>query len=227
MFPVLVFSDVWAQADALLNGLVQTVWISAVAILLGVVIGTLCAIARTSRSRVLSILAGAYVEAIRNTPFLVQLFLVFFGLPGIGLRISAVTAGLIALTVNLGAYSAEIIRAGIEATHKSQIEAGASLGLTRRDILVHVVLLPALERVWPALSSQFVLTMLASSILSQISVEELTSAGALIDSRTYRSMEIYIVLAGLYLGLTVLFRLSFNLVGKLLFARRRAVVVRR
>ncbi|MGL4285349.1 MAG: amino acid ABC transporter permease [Phreatobacter sp.] len=227
MFPVLVFSDVWAQADALLDGLLQTVWISAVAILLGVVIGTLCAIALTGRSRILSALARAYVEAIRNTPFLVQLFLVFFGLPGIGLRISAVSAGLIALTVNLGAYSAEIIRAGIEATHKSQIEAGASLGLTRRDILVHVVLLPALERVWPALSSQFVLTMLASSILSQISVEELTSAGALIDSRTYRSMEIYIVLAGLYLGLTFLFRLSFGLIGKLLFARRRAVTVRR
>ncbi len=225
--PSLVFSDVWAQFDTLLSGLLQTVWISAVAIVLGVVIGVLCAVARSARSRLLRVLAAGYVEGMRNTPFIVQLFLVFFGLPGLGIQITAIQAGLIALTLNLGAYSAEIIRAGIEATHRSQIEAGAALGLRRRDILLHVVLLPALERVWPALSSQFVLTMLASSILSQISVEELSSAGALIDSRTYRSMEVYIILAGFYLGLTMLFRLSFDLAGRFLFPRRRAVAVRR
>lgn len=227
MAPVLVFADVWAQFDALLNGLFQTVWISAAAIAIGAAIGVLCAVARSGRNRILRLLAVAYVESIRNTPFLVQLFLVFFGLPGLGVRISAVEAGLIALILNLGAYSTEIVRAGIEATHPSQIEAGAALGLRRRDILLHVVLFPALERVWPALSSQFVLTMLASSILSQISVEELTSVGALIDSRTYRSMEVYIVLACLYLSLTVLFRLSFKLAALFLFPRRRVVTVRR
>ncbi|MEN5082469.1 amino acid ABC transporter permease [Bosea sp. TWI1241] len=213
--------------DTLLSGLVQTVWISAVAIVLGVFIGIACAVARSADSRVLRAASTFYVESMRNTPFIVQLFIVFFGLPSMGVQITAVQAGLIALTLNLGAYSTEIIRAGIEATHRSQIEAGMALGLTRRDILLHVVLLPALEKVWPALSSQFVLTMLASSILSQISVEELTSAGALIDSRTYRSMEVYILLAGFYLALTMVFRLAFDLAGRVLFPRRRAVGARR
>ncbi|MFY0022158.1 ABC transporter permease subunit, partial [Acinetobacter baumannii] len=109
----------------------------------------LCAIALTGRSRILSALARAYVEAIRNTPFLVQLFLVFFGLPGIGLRISAVSAGLIALTVNLGAYSAEIIRAGIDSVPRGQIEAAECLGLSVWRIRWHVMLQPAIERVYP------------------------------------------------------------------------------
>jgi polar amino acid transport system permease protein len=164
-----------------------------------------------------------YVEAVRNTPLLVQIFLVYFGLPSLGLRVSATEAALIALVVNLGAYTTEIIRAGIVATHPAQIEAAASLGLTPRQIFWDVVLIPALDRVWPALSSQFVLIMLASSIVSQIGFEELTSAAALIDSRTYRSTEVYIVTAALYLGLTLLFRNLLRLFGLAIFARRRTV----
>lgn len=222
----LVFSDVLAQFGALLDGAAVTIAIAAAAVVAGAMVGLAVAVAATSRSRLLRAASTVYVESIRNTPFLVQLFLVYFGLPGAGLRISAVAAAFIALTVNLGAYAAEIIRAGIEATHRSQIEAGESLGLTRRDILLHVVLLPALERVWPALSSQFILTMLATSIVSQISVPELTSAAALIDSRTYRSMEVYIVAAGFYLVLTLVFRTAFDLLGRLLFARRRLAGLR-
>ncbi len=221
MSQALAFSDVLKQFDVLLAGIVHTVWLSVAAMALGVLIGIIGAMVKSGRHRLLRWMAGIYVEAIRNTPFLVQLFMVYFGLPGVGIHISATAAALIALTINLGAYSTEIIRAGIEATHPSQVEAGAALGLRRRDILIHVVLLPSIERVWPALASQFILTMLATSIVSQISVEELTSAAAVIDSQTYRSMEVYIVAAGLYLVLTLLFRVAFELIGRALFPRRR------
>ncbi|WP_426957931.1 amino acid ABC transporter permease [Muricoccus radiodurans] len=218
----LVFRDVLAQWEALLLGAVQTLWISTAAILLGGGIGVLGAVARGSRHAALRWGSTVYVEAVRNTPFLVQLFLIFFGLPGAGVQISAVQAGLLALTLNLGAYATEIVRAGIEATHSGQVEAGMALGLRRGQVIRLVVLMPALQRVWPALSSQFVLTMLASSILSAVSVEELTSVAALVDSRTYRSFEVYLVAAGFYLVLTFAFRAAFAAAGFLLFPARRA-----
>ena len=217
----LVFQDVLAQLDALLLGALGTVWISAAAIVLGAVIGVAGAVARGSPRAALRAASTGYVEAFRNTPFLVQLFLIFFGLPGIGLRLSATEAGLLALTLNLGAYATEIIRAGIEGTSAGQIEAGQALGLRRWQVLRHVVVLPALARVWPALSSQFVLTMLASSILATVSAEELSSVAALVDSRTYRSFEVYLVTAGFYLVLTLLFRAAFAGAGWLLFPSRR------
>lgn len=216
-----VFQDVLAQIGALMDGAAVTVAVAITSILAGALLGLCVAVVATSAGRVGRGLAAFYVETFRNTPFLVQLFFVYFGLPSLGIMISAPAAAFIALTLNLGAYAAEIIRAGIESTHPSQIEAGQSLGLARRHILLHVVLLPALERVWPALSSQFILTMLATSIVSQISVGELTSAAALIESRTYRSMEVYLVAAGFYLALTLLFRTGFGLLGRAIFARRR------
>ncbi|WP_376090431.1 amino acid ABC transporter permease [Roseomonas sp. CCTCC AB2023176] len=217
----LVFRDVLAQLDALAWGAVGTVWMSAVAILVGAVIGTFGAVARGSPRGWVRAASATYVEAFRNTPFLVQLFLIFFGLPGLGVRLLATEAGLLALSLNLGAYATEIIRAGIEGTAPGQIEAGQALGLRRWQVMRHVVILPALARVWPALSSQFVLTMLASSILSTVSAEELTSVAALVDSRTYRSFEVYLVAAGFYLTLTLLFRGAFAGVGWLLFPSRR------
>lgn len=217
----LVFADVLAQLDALLVGALGTMWISGAAIMLGAAIGVGGAIARGSPRAWVRAASTTYVEAFRNTPFLVQLFLVFFGLPGIGLRLSATEAGLLALTLNLGAYATEIVRAGIEGTGTGQIEAGQALGLRRGQIMRHVVILPALARVWPALSSQFVLTMLASSILSTVSVEELTSIASLVDSRTYRSFEVYLVAAGFYLVLTLAFRAAFAYAGWLLFPARR------
>ena len=150
-----------------------------------------------------AVLVDAYVEVIRNTPFLVQLFIIYFGLPSLGLRVGAMTAALIGMTLNLAAYSTEIIRAGIESIHKSQIEAGKSLGLTQYQVYRHVIILPAIAKVYPALCSQFVLMMLASSVCSAISTPELAAAAAFSQSQSYRSFEIYIAVTLIYLALAL------------------------
>jgi polar amino acid transport system permease protein len=170
---------------------------------------------------VLRLLVGFYVELIRNTPLLVQIFIVYFGLSSVGLKLSAETSAVIALVVNMGAYTTEIMRAGIQSIHRTQLEAADCLGLTRLQTILHVVLLPAIERVYPALSSQFVLLMLASSITSQISAEELTAVANNVQSDTYRSFEVYIIVAAIYLALSLLYRLAFKAIGLIIFERRR------
>jgi polar amino acid transport system permease protein len=204
-----------------LHGAWLTIQLAAIAIVLGFVVGAVCAMARSNGSPRVKRLVGAYVEAIRNTPLLVQIFLVYFGLASLGFMISAELSAALALTINIGAYSTEILRAGIQSVAKSQIEAGECLGLSRLQVYWHVVLLPAVERVYPALSSQFVLLMLASSVTSQISAEELTAAANLLQSETFRSFEVYIVVAVIYLALSFLFRAAFWAIGQLVFTRRR------
>ncbi len=166
-------------------------------------------------------MVGIYVETIRNTPLLIQIFMVYFGLSSVGLKLSAEVSAVIALVVNMGAYTTEIMRAGIESISRTQLEAADCLGLSRLQTIVHVVLLPAMERVYPALSSQFVLLMLASSITSQISTEELTAVANNVQSDTYRSFEVYIIVAVVYLTLSALYRVGFWAIGLVLFERKR------
>ena len=187
--------------------------------MLGTLLALLLCAARFLFGRPVQVLVDAYVEAMRNTPFLVQLFIVFFGLPLVGLRMSNIEAGLLAMVLNLAAYSTEIIRAGVDATHKSQVEAGVSLALTRAQVFRHVVLMPALAKVWPALSSQYVLMLLASSIVSFISVEELSGAAAIIEQNTFRSFETYIVATLLYLALALGLKALLFAVGRRAFPR--------
>ncbi|MEO8542565.1 MAG: amino acid ABC transporter permease [Betaproteobacteria bacterium] len=215
------FRDVLAQQDAIADGLLVTLELSAVTISVGFVFGTLVAIVLTYGRPWPRAVARGYVEVIRNTPLIVQLFLIFFGLPAIGIKLDVMTASLLALTINLTAYTAEIVRAGFESIPKSQIEAGISLGLTGPQIFRHVVLLPALKNIYPSLSSQFVLLMLATSVVSQISAADLFHAGSIIQSRTFRDFEVYTVISILYLCLTLLMRGGFGLCYHLLFRRRR------
>jgi polar amino acid transport system permease protein len=149
----------------------------------------------------------------------VQLFFLYFGLAQIGLKMTAGQAALLAMVVNLGAYATEIVRAGIEAIAKGQWEAGLSLAMTRWQVFRHVVLLPALQKIYPALTSQFIIVMLGSSVVSQISAEELTFAGNFIQSRNFRSFEVYFVITAIYLVLALGFRQVFRLVGRRAFAR--------
>src|SRR5450759_2835272 len=185
------FRDVFAQHDAIVDGLVLTLQLSAVTIFLGFVIGILVAAVLVYARPWARAMARAYVEVIRNTPLLVQLFLVFFGLPSLGLKLSADQAAIVALTFNFAAYSGEIVRGGIESIPAGQIEAAQSLGLSRREIFTHIVILPALEATWPSLVSQFVLMMLGSSVVSAIGADELTSAANTIQSRTFRPFEVF------------------------------------
>jgi polar amino acid transport system permease protein len=205
----------------LLVGAATTLGLSVAATVLGFCLGVACALARTGRSAAAARVAGAYVEAIRNTPLLVQIFIVYFGLASVGIKLGVFTAAIAALVVNVGAYTAEIVRAGIEAVPRSQLEAAQCLALGRWQVLRHVVLPPAIERMWPALTSQYVLLMLASSITSQISTEELTAVANRVQSDTFRSVETYLIVAAAYLALSLVMRVLFWAVGSFAFPRRR------
>ncbi len=213
------FRDVLAQFDMLLDGALLTLQLSAITMIFGLLLGVVGALARSWGPAPVRFAAASYVEAVRNTPLLIQLFLVFFGLPSAGIRLSADTAAMVALAINLGAYSTEIIRAGIQAIHKSQVEAGLSLGLSRLQVFRYVVLFPALKVIYPALASQFILLMLATSVVSQIAAKELFHMASIIQSRTFRDFEVYIVTAGMYLAMALAFRLAFALIHKLVFRR--------
>jgi len=217
----LQFAELLPYTDELLHGFWMTLWLTTVTTLLGCLLGIFGAAARSSRLSWLRGVSGGYVELFRNTPFIVQLFFIFFGLPALGLKLSAIEAGLLALVVNLGAYSTEIIRAGIQATPKGQLEAARTLGLTKLQTFVRVVLPPAMERIYPALSSQCIIVMLGSAVVSQISVEDLTFAANFIQSRNFRSFEVYLVTALMYLLLAIGMRQLFRLAGFYAFPRSR------
>src|SRR5215813_4531130 len=216
------FRDIWAQWPSIAEGIGVTLVLTTVTMVAGLTIGTLGAAGRVYGRSWLRMPLAAYVEVVRNTPLLVQLFIVFFGLPSLGVRFDAMTAALIALSVNLGAYTTEIIRAGLEAVPRAQIEAGYSLGLSGTQVFRHVVLAPAIRIVYPALTSQFVLMMLATSIVSQISAPDLFHIASIIQSRTFRDFEIYAVIAMVYLALalTGLAFLGGSLVGLLIAVLR-------
>lgn len=215
----LQFAEVWPHWEALARGALYTLELTAVSTLAGVAVGTLGAAARSSRNAFARTVAGAYVELIRNTPFIVQLFFVFFGLPSLGVKLSEGQAALLAMVINLGAYSTEIIRAGIDATPKGQVEAALALAMTRAQIFVHVVLKPAFERIWPALVSQIVIVMLGSAVVSQISAPDLTFAGSFIHSRNFRAFEVYVVITVMYLVLALVVRQVLLGAGRWAFRR--------
>ncbi len=205
------FDAVFAAWPLLLKGTWITVQLSLTATVLGLAVAVLGAWGKTAGPGWLRFPINVYIEVIRNTPFLVQLFFFFFALPAIGLRWSPYTAALTAMVVNLGAYATEIIRAGIESIPKGQIEAGRALNLKGWEIFRFVILKPALKAIYPALTSQFILLMLSSAVVSVISADDLTSVAASLQSQTFRSFEIYIVVAVIYLGLALLFSGLFKL----------------
>lgn len=209
------FGDVFAAWPLLVKGTLSTIELSLLAMLLGLLVAIVCAWGKTAGPRPLRWVINAYIELIRNTPFLVQLFFFFFALPALGLRWSAYAAALVAMVVNLGAYATEIIRAGIESIPKGQIEAGLALNLKRHEIFRFVILKPALRTVYPALTSQFILLMLSSAVVSAISADDLTSVAANLQSQTFRSFEIYIVVAGIYLLLALSFSALFRVIYRL------------
>ena len=198
----------------LIDGALLTLRMSVATIVFGFVLGVALAIVRTQGGTSARRVVTAYVDVIRNTPLVIQAFWLFFGLAAIQVRVPAMVAAVIALTINVSAYTTEIVRAGIETIPRGQIEAAQCIGLSRWQMMRIVILPQAVERMYPALISQFVLMMLATSIMSQISAEELTAIGYRIQSETFRGFEIYIVLAGIYLLLALAFSALFRLVYK-------------
>lgn len=201
----------WEQ---LAHGCLLTIALAAVAVAIGFCIGVATAVAKRSSVFAVRLAATSYVELIRNTPFLLQVMFIFFALPSAGISFRPWNAAILALSLNCGAFSAEIIRGGIDGIAKGQVEAGTALGLSPLKVFRFILLKPALRIIYPALTGQFVLALLTTSIVSSISAEELTSIAQSIDTITFRSFEIYIVASLLYLAMALLFGVAFKAIER-------------
>ncbi len=196
---------------ALLKGAVLTVEITLISLTFGVIAGTLLALARLSPIKPLSWLATIYIELIRGTPLLVQIFLIYFGLPQItGINLDPFPAGAIAFSLNSAAYVAEIMRSGIQGVPRGQTEASLSLGFSPRDTMRYIVLPQAFRRVLPPLVNEALNLLKNTSLLSAISLVELTRAGQIVASRTYKPFEMYLAIALIYLVMTLVLTLLAN-----------------
>ncbi len=205
---------------ALLRGAELTLFITVSAVLFGIAIGIVVAGGRISRFWVLRFLSGVYVEVLRNTPALLQIFIIFFGLPSGGIRLSAVTAGIVGLGLNAGAYLAEIFRGGANAVQKGNREAATALGFSKAQTFVYVTAPLALRAAYPAFSNLVISILLASSLLSAISVFELTGTTNNISTKTFLTFEVYSIAAIFYIGLNISIALSLSLIGAWLFPKR-------
>ncbi|MGH6726125.1 MAG: amino acid ABC transporter permease [Pseudolabrys sp.] len=201
----------------LLDGLIFTVVLTIVSTVTGIAVGTAGASVRTFGPKWAGRIVIVYIELIRNTPFIVQLFFIFFGLPALGVKLNESTAAFLAMVVNLGAYSTEIIRAGIEAVPKGHLEAGVSLAMSKWEVLRYIVLKQAFRKIYPALSSQIIIVMLGSAVVSQISAQDLTYAANFVASRNFRNFEVYILAAVVYLLLAMATRAFLRGLGRYLF----------
>lgn len=188
----------------LLLGAGVTIQITALSVSFGLLIGMFVGIARLSKVKLVKFLATVYVDFIRGTPLLVQIFLIYFALPMIiGQRIDPFIAAITACSVNSGAYVAEIFRAGIQSIDKGQMEAGRSLGMTWTQTMRFIILPQAFKRIIPPLGNEFIAMLKDSSLVSVIGFEELTRRGQLIIARTYGSFEIWLTVAFIYLVMTL------------------------
>jgi polar amino acid transport system permease protein len=196
------FTPVMENLPALLWGCLGTLWLSLAGMALALVIGIGGVILRGSQVNFLRWVVMAFVELIRNTPFLVQIYFIFFALPLAGFRLDPTPTSVIALGVNGGAYAIEIIRGGVQSISKGQIQAGLALGLRKQAVFRLIVLKPALRAIFPSLASQFVLLTLTTSIASAVSAYELTSVAKRIESDSFRSFEVYSAATLMYLAIS-------------------------
>lgn len=211
------FMGVFPYYNEIIKGIQLTIGITVLTTVLGIFLGILGVSIKVGNNKFLQNIVGSFVEIFRNTPFIVQLFFIFFGLPALGLKLTAVEAGIIAMVLNLAAYSTEIIRAGVESIGKGQWEAGKTMGLRWSQTFIHIILPQAFTKISPALISQCIIVMLGSSVLSQISVEELTFSANFIQSRTFLSFESYFIVAGIYLVLAIIMRFILTRISEKLF----------
>jgi polar amino acid transport system permease protein len=213
----LYFNDLIPYSSLLLKGLWISFWITLVTMFVGGTLGVILYRGKTGKVRVLRLISSSYIELFRNTPLLVQLYLIYFGLPQIGINVNAIWSGLIALSLNNAAYTAEIYRAGFESVPQGLREAGSALGMQSRQIFRYVLFLPAIRNVFPALTNQFILLFLSSSVMSIIALPELMNVVMDISSQTYRTVEVLAVGGLLYFGVSALLAISSRVTEVRLF----------
>lgn len=193
---------IYSNLPYLFQGASISLWVTLWSVVLGIVIGLVVALGRLSSFRILRFISTAYVEFIRGTPLLVQIFLVYFALPQFGIKLPPIPAGILAIGVNSGAYTAEIFRAGIQSIDRGQSEAAKSQGMTYWQTMRYVILPQAFRRIIPPLGNEFVTLIKDSSLVAVISVHELTYRAGLVAARTYQYFSMYIATAIVYFVLT-------------------------
>jgi polar amino acid transport system permease protein len=216
--PALDFSVVYDAFPSLLRGCAGTMGLALAGMALALVIGISGVMTRGSHLVPLRVTTIAFVELIRNTPFLVQIFFLYFALPSLGLKLNPTGTAIIALGVNGGAYAIEIIRGGVQSIPPGQIEAGLALGLHSGEVFRLIVLKPALRAIYPSLTGQFILLTLTSSICSSVAAYELTSVAQRIESDTFRSFEVYFSITLMYLAMSWVLMSVFALISRRYFS---------
>lgn len=210
----LKWSLVFDKIPALLRGCMVTMEISVLTLVFGTILGIILALMRDSRIRIFSMSAQFYIWVWRGTPLMVQAFLIYFGLPNLGITMSAMTAGVLAMSLNTGAYIAEIVRSGIHAVDPGQREAAKALGMSLRLEMIRIVAPQAAKICLLPLVNQFISTIKNTSILSAITLTELTREGTLIAYNSFHYFEPYIAVAVLYLMLTTIFTFAAGMIER-------------
>lgn len=210
----MVFDVVLANLPNLLVGAFRSVLYAVCGYAIGVLCATLIIVGRMAFGRWVGIPSQIFVEIVRNTPFLLQAFFLYFGLASLGIMMPGVVAAIIIVTFNSTAYATEILRSGMLSIPKGLMEAGEALGFNARQQFRHVVAIPMLRASMPALSGQFIIILLNTSLLSAIAIPELNYVASNLASTTFRSFEVYIVVAIIYLCISSLFAAIFSVITK-------------
>ncbi len=204
-----------SAVPVLLKGLQVTLYIFLIAILLGFIIGLVIALLRLAPLKILNWIAKAYVDAIRGTPFIVQLFFIYFGINSLQvISLNSTTAGIITVAINAGAYFAEIIRAGIQSIDKGQTEAARSIGFTGAQTMRYIVLPQAFRRMLPTITNQSIISLKDTSLLSVIGIADLTQQGQIQASATFEAFKIWLAVGVIYFIIIYLLTILANFVER-------------
>ncbi len=199
----------------LLEGVKYTLIIAAGGLFFGFIIGAVTGLMKLSHNPILSWIAGIYIETIRGTPLMVQVMFLYFGLPlALGMRVPTLTASIIAISVNAGAYIAEVVRGAVQSIEKGQMEAGRSIGLNRHQTMLYIIWPQAFRRMIPPLGNQFIISVKDTSLLVVIGMGELTRTGQEIIANNFRAFEVWLTVAIMYLIITRILSYGLNYVER-------------
>lgn len=208
------YSIIFAKLDLFFHGTLVTIEVSVISLIIAVIFGIIGALFRTCKIKVLNTIGGFYVWIIRGTPLVVQLFILYFGLPQFGIQLTPMSAGILGLSFNTGAYITEIIRSGIKAIDKGQFEAAQSLGMKNTQLMVRIITPQVAKIITPTMVNQFIITLKNSSLVSLVTITELFRTGETMISTTFRSFEVYTTVAVFYLAMTTILMIFSNYIEK-------------
>jgi glutamine transport system permease protein len=209
------YNVMWESVPVLLGGVKYTLIITAGGLFFGFILGTVTGLMKLGRGIVLPRIAGIYIESIRGTPLMVQVMFLYFGMPLLlGIRIPTLTASIIAIAVNAGAYIAEVVRGAVQSIERGQVEAGRSIGLSRFQTMRYVIWPQAFRRMIPPLGNQFIISLKDTSLLVVIGMGELTRTGQEIVAENFRAFEVWLTVAIIYFIMTRTLSFGLNYVEK-------------